>query len=96
MPVAENIGCRAPAGRARPSAPRSGLEGEKACTQARAVTCGGIISGSTKQKIHAVLPRMLVCTVRMAASVPMATAITEDRTATCSELSAAVITRPLR
>ena len=43
-----------------PSVFRSALDGPMSCTQESAVTCGGIISGSRKQKTSAALPRMSV------------------------------------
>ncbi|MBB4214185.1 hypothetical protein FHT79_001340 [Rhizobium sp. BK212] len=63
------------------SAFNSGLEGPDICTQANAVTCGGIIIGSTKKKLRGPLERISVSVSRKAKRQPMTSEMTVPRMA---------------
>lgn len=84
MPPTEYSGCGEPSGGARPSAFRSGLEGPDICTQASAVTCGGIIIGSTKRKPSGPLPGISVSVNTKAKSAPMTSEISVPHRAVTS------------
>jgi hypothetical protein len=89
MPSRPYIGLAEPGGGASPMDCSSAEDGPNSCSQASAVTCGAIISGSRKATDRMRLPRMSVAPTRKASKPPSPSDRTDDQSATSNVLAVA-------
>ena len=80
------MGLAVPGGGASPMDCNRAEEGPNSCNQARAVTCGAIISGSRKAMERKRLPRRSVAPTKKASMPPRPSEMNDDQMATSNVL----------